>query len=131
VVDLSFSLRSGCAIVNLIGVLGVLQLFVKAKAESVFSFVTNREVREDEVASRLRAVQVNHSGNRSARQDGQSGRVIVGNASLSDRTGLFKSGEEKVVCIDSKGNVVLGLFAFVDAKFDNRRRVDRAAVSGG
>lgn len=46
-----------------------LELLVEAETQAELTLVSDRQVREDEVASSLRAIQVDHASNRSTGQD--------------------------------------------------------------
>jgi hypothetical protein len=128
--DLCFSLGSGgCGcLIQLVCVFGVLQFLIQAETQSIFSFVADGKVGEDEVASLVRTIQVNHTSNRSTSQDGQSG-WIIGNTALSDRTGLFQSRKKEVVGVHGKSNVIVFvLLSIEDTELDNRGRVDGTTV---
>lgn len=131
--NLGFSLggSSGCCFICLVRILGILELFVQAETKSVFAFMADRKIREDEVSGLRGAVQVYHTGNRSTGQDGQAGGVIVGNTSLGNRTCLFQSRKQEVVRVHAKSDIVgVLLFTVIDAKLDNWRGVNRATVGG-
>ena len=75
-------------ILGLILILLLLEFFVQTEAEPVLAFVTYREIREDEVASRIRAVKVNHASDRCTRQYRKTLRVLL-HSTLGDVPGLL------------------------------------------
>ena len=67
VCDVSVTWQRGTTrIFRLVVVFCALELFVEAKAQAELTFMSDRQVREDEVASSLRTVQVDHAGHRCA-----------------------------------------------------------------
>jgi len=129
--DLCLSLGSGgCGcFVQLISILGVLQFLIQAETQSVLSFVTNREIREDEVASLVGTIQINHTSHGSTGQYSQTSWVVVRDTALGDRAGLFQSREEEIVGVHGKGDVIIFvLLAIKDTELDDRGRVDRTTV---
>jgi hypothetical protein len=71
-------------------ILRILQLLVEGEAQSVFALMANRQVREDEVACRARAVQIGHAGNRCT---GEHGKAWSGSRSTTwgNRSGILES----------------------------------------
>jgi hypothetical protein len=129
--DLCFSLScGGCGgFVQLIGILGVLQFLIQAETQSVLSFVTNREVRENKVASLVGTIQINHTSHRGTCQDGQASWVVVRDTALGDRAGLFQSREEEIVRVHGKGDVIVFvLLAIKDTELDDWGRVHGTTV---
>lgn len=125
--DLGLPLSCSRSIIQLICILGILQFFIQAETKSIFSFMANRQVREDKITSGLRAIQVHHTSNRATSQNSQFGWVI-GDTALGDGPGLFQSSEEEIICIDGKGNVVVSLLALENAQFNDRWRIYRTTV---
>ena len=57
-VNAALSMRSQISTVLWIHILGILQFFIESKAQAVLALVTDRQVWEDEVASRAWAIEV-------------------------------------------------------------------------
>jgi len=98
-----------------IHVLVFLQFFIQRETQPVFAFVTNRQVREDEVACRSRPVEVGHASNRSAGQNGKGGLGGWRDAALGEMAGVFEGCEEEEIGIVREGDVGFGICAFEDA----------------
>lgn len=115
-------------VLRLVLVGGLFDLLVETEAQSVLALMPDGQIREDEVAGGLGPVQVDHAGNGSSSQHGR-GTPLLGHATVGNLTGLFQSGEQKVVGIHIEGDVVpFGTVAFEYLKLNNGRRIYRAAV---
>lgn len=111
-----------------IHVLHVLQLFIERKAQPVFALVSNRQVGEDEIASRVGSVEIGHTRNRSTGEDWEtrSGRW---NASRGNGPCIFEGRKQEEVCVVTEGDLgLVWAFSFEDSQFDNRRWIDWATV---
>lgn len=106
-------------------VLLVLQLLVQSEAQAVLSLVTDGQIREDEVTSRAWAVQIGHTSDGGAGEDGEAGRGGRSAAAGGNGSGILQGGEQEEVGVVAEGDVLLTL---EDLELDNRRRVDRTAV---
>jgi len=83
-----------------------LGLLVKGKPEPVFSLMANRKIWEDEISSRVGAIQVCHTRNRNTRQNWGWSRSWH-SSSLSNGTCLFKCSEEEKVGVVGKGSTII------------------------
>jgi len=126
---------SSARVVYLVVITGKLELLVQAETKTEVAFVANRQVWENEVAGRVRAVQVYHASNRRTGKDG--GLVRVRHATrLSHVTGGFQRGKEKVVGVHHEGDVLGGVFSgdtgldLQDLELNYGWRVDRSAIGG-
>lgn len=117
----------------LVGIFGVLDLFIQVEVEPVKAFVANRQIREDEIASLGRTVQVcnacyGHAGQ--DRADRRRSRIT----NLCDRASVFQRSEQEEVGIVGKSDVgfvhVIVEFGFVDTQFNDGWRVNRTTVRG-
>lgn len=81
-----------------IHILVLLQLLVQSKAQAVFPFMTNRQVRENKVTSGRRAIKVCHASNGSSGEDGEASRIRL-DASLGDGTRVLQSRKQEKVRI--------------------------------
>jgi hypothetical protein len=113
-----------------------LELLVEAETQAELTLMSDRQVREDEVASSLRAVQVDHASNRSTGKD--CGLVWVWHATrLCQVPGWLQSGEKEIICVHQKGDVfgdVLTICASLELEhleLDNWWRINRPAIGGG
>lgn len=126
---------SSARVVYLVVVFNTFEFLVQAEAETEVAFMANGQVWEDEVAGRVRAIQVNHASDRCTGKDG--GLVRVRHATrLGHVTGGFQSCEEKVVGVHHEGDVLgcvlssdIGL-DFQDSELDYGWRVDGSAIGG-
>jgi len=105
-------------------ILDLAQVLEQGKAEAVFALVTDRQVREDEVAGGSRTVEVGHACHRSASQDRKAGRRGRGTA-WGDSAGILKTGVKEEVGVVAERDFLVIL---EDAQLDNRRWVDGATV---
>jgi hypothetical protein len=124
---------SSAWVVYLVVVSDKLKFFVQAEAKAEVAFMANGQVWEDEVAGRVRAVQVYHASDRCTGKDG--GLVRVRHAtSLGQVPRGFESCEEKVVGVHHEGDVLVGVFSgdigldFENPELDYGWRVDRSAI---
>jgi hypothetical protein len=124
---------SSAWVVYLVVVPGKFEFLVQAEAETEVAFMANGQVWEDEVAGRVRAVQVYHASDRCTGKDG--GLVRVGHATrLGHMTRGFESSEEKVVGVHHEGDVLDGVVStdvgldFQNPELDYGWRVDWSAV---
>lgn len=116
----------------LVSILGVLDLFVQVKAQTVATFVAHGQVGKDKVASLRGTIQIGDSGHRHTSQN-RTGRR-ASDATMGDGTSGFQGSEEEEIGIIGKGDVgfvQVGGVRFVDTQFDNRGRVDRSTVRRG
>lgn len=121
-------------IFQLVVVFCTLELLVKAETQAEVTFVANRQVREDEVASWVWSVQVDHTSNRCA---GKNSRLVrVWHASrLSQVPGGLQSGEKEVVGIHHEGDVFSNLFTICarlhlkHLELNDGWRINRSAIS--
>lgn len=128
--------RDGPAwVVYLVVVPSKFEFLVKAEAKTEVALVADGQVWEDEVAGRVRAVQVYHASNRCAGKDG--GLVRVRHAArLGHMTRGFQSSKEKVVGVHHEGDILEGVFSgdiglgFEDSELDYGWRVDWSAIGG-
>jgi hypothetical protein len=127
---------SSAWIVYLVVVADKFEFFVQAEAKTEVAFMANGQVREDEVAGRVRAVQVYHASNRCTGKD--SGLVRVRHATrLGHMTRGFESSEEEVVGVHHEGDVFDGVITiaigldFQNPELNYRWRVDGSAIRGG
>lgn len=116
----------------LVGILGILDLFVQIEVEPVEPFVTDRQVGEDEIAGLGRAIQVCNACYGHASQDRADGCSCI--ADMCHRARVFQRSKQKEVGIVGESDVgfvqLIVEFGFVDTQFDDGRRVDRTTVSG-
>lgn len=105
---------------------GVLELLVQVEAQAILALVPDREVREEEVASRHGAIEVGHARDEHACQDRKC-RWVLRHATVRDGASGLQRRKEEEVGIVGEGDVVHGL-ALEDAKLDNRGWIDRAPV---
>lgn len=120
----------GIGLGDLIGfvmVFGLLQFLVEAEAEAIPTLVPNGKIWEDEVAGGRGTVQVNHACDGSTGQDWGS-LPFLGNATVGHGAGRFQSGEEKVIGVHGKSNVLFSFLALEDLEFDDGRRIHGTAV---
>jgi hypothetical protein len=122
-------------VVYLVVVLDTFELLVQAEAETEVAFMANGQVWEDEVAGRVRAVQVYHASDRCTGKDG--GLVRVRHATrLGHVTRRFQGCEEKVVGVHHEGDVLDGVFSgdigldLQNSELDYGWRVDGSAIGG-
>lgn len=117
----------------LVGILGILDLFVQVEVEPVEPFVANGQVRKDEIARLGRTIQVCNACYGHASQH-RADRWCSSVPDLCDRASIFQRSEQKEVGIVGEGDVgfvhVIVEFGFVDTQFNDGWRVDRTAVSG-
>ena len=106
-------------------VLDLAQVLEEREAEAVLALVADRQVREDEVASWGRAIEVGHASDGRASQDREAGRCGR-RAARSNSAGILETGVQEEVRIVREGHLVVVL---EDAQLDNRRRVDRTTIS--
>jgi len=109
-----------------VGILGLLDFLKQVEAESIFAFMAYRQIREDKVASRIRAVQVGHSSNGHSSQD-RDRRLRCRHTTLRHRTSGLQCGEQKEIGIVGEGNIALGI-SLKYAKLNDWRWVDRTAI---
>jgi hypothetical protein len=111
--------------------LRVLGLFVKVEAEFVSSFMTNRKIWEDKVASLRGTVQVGHSRNRHSCQDWHLRRWwLWKTTSMCHMASHFQSSKKEEISVVRESDIFLfWAFALEDAKLDNRRWINRPSVS--
>lgn len=105
----------------------LLQFLVQGEAEAVFALMPNRQIREDEVAYRRWTIEVGHTSNRRASQDGNTGRRRR-DASLSQVARVLQGREQE------EAGVVLERDVYAILKheqLDNGRRVDGSAIGRG
>jgi hypothetical protein len=112
------------------------EFLVQAEAKTEVAFMANGQVGEDEVAGRVRAVQVYHASDRCTGKDG--GLVRVRHATrLGHMTRGFESSEEEVVGVHHEGDVLDGVITigtgldFQNPELNYRWRVDGSAIRGG
>lgn len=87
--------------------------------------MADRQIREDEITSRSRTVQVGHASNGRAGQNREAwgrGRCTT----WRNGAGILETGVEEEVGVVGKRNFLVVL---EDAQLDNRRRIDRATIS--
>jgi hypothetical protein len=117
-----------------IQILSILDFFVQVEVEAIESFMANRQIGEDEVASLRRAIQIGNAGDRDSSQDG-AGRRLAVNAAVGDGTGIVEGCEQKEVGIVSESNVglvhVIFGVGFENAQLHDRWRIDGTTVGGG
>lgn len=89
--------------------------------------MSHRKVRENEIASRCRTIEVNHAGHRGTSQDWRS-LPFLRNATVGHVAGIFQSGEEKVVCVHLERNVFFLLLTLEDLELNDWRWIHWAAV---
>lgn len=113
-----------------------LELLVKAETQAELTLMSDRQVREDEVASSFGTVQVNHASNRSTSKN--CGLVWVWHATrLCQVPGWLQSGEKEVVGVHHKSDVfgdlltICARFELQHLELDNWWRVNRPTIGGG
>ena len=113
-----------------------LELLVQAETQAELALMSDRQVRENEVTSRVRAFQVDHAGNWSTSKN--RGLVWVRHATrLCQVPGRLQGGEEEVIGVHRKGDVFGDLLAtctgleLQNLELHNWWRVNRPAISGG
>lgn len=106
-------------------VLDFAEVLKQSKAQTIFALMADRQIGEDEVSSRARAVEIGHAGNRSAGEN-RSARDGGRRTSWCDGTGILETGVQEEVGVVSEGNVLVVL---VNAQLNNRWRINRTAVS--
>jgi len=125
--------RSGVGVLVLglaVGILGLLELLVQVETETIRALVTNGQIREDEVSSLFRTVEINHAGNGGSSQDACLVRWLT--SGRSNGTGGLQCGEQEVTGVHLKSNVFeVVAFAFEDLEFDNRRWINWTTVGRG
>lgn len=114
-----------------IHVLCILELFVEVEAQTELALVAHRQVGEDKVAGLGRAVEVGHASDRHAREHGVRRGHSAGTACSGNRPcGLERCVEEEAGVV-LEGDVLAVRLAFEDFEFDDRGRIDGAAVCRG
>lgn len=116
----------------LVGILEILDLFVQVEAQPVATFVTHRQVGEDEVTSLRGTIEVGNPSDRHTSQNGTGRRAS--NATMGNGTGSFQRSKEEEVGVVGKGNVGfvhISRIRFVDTQLDNRGRVNWSTVRRG
>lgn len=105
-------------------------LLIQVKAQAVFSFMANRKIWEYEVASLRGTIQVCHSGNRHASQDGNWRCSSMLNTTSSNWTSSFQRRKEEEVGLIRKGYVLcrFTIPSIVDSQFDNRWWINRSSI---
>lgn len=121
-------IRIGGLQVKVLGLLGRLE---QAKGETEVTLVSDGEIREDEVSSLSRSVEIGHARCRNASQDG---RVVSGSildTAMGNGTGLLQARIKEEVGIVVESNVLAFLNGgtFNDAKFNNRWRINGSSVA--
>jgi hypothetical protein len=112
-----------------IGIILLLSLLVEIETKLVLSLVANRKIWEDEVPSFCRTIQISHSRDGHSCQDWDKRSSWLLYTSMGDVTSCLERSKEKEVGIVRERDIFLVLaFAFIDAKLDNRRRVDWSSV---
>lgn len=115
-------------------ILSVLDFFIQVEVEAIESFMANRQIGEDEVASLGRAIQIRNASDGHTSQDGASRRLAV-NATVGDGTGVIEGCKQKEVGVVGKGNVglvhVIFRVGFENAQLDDGRGINRTAVGRG
>lgn len=116
-------------------VLCALELFVKAEAQAELALVSYRQVRENEVASGVRTVQIDHASNGCAGKD--CGLVWVWHATrLCQMPGRLQGSKKEIVGVHHKSDVFGNLLAscasleFKHLELDNWWRVNGPAIGG-
>lgn len=107
---------------------GLLWFLEERETQAIVALVANREIREDEISSWSRAVQISHTRHWHTSEDrrGRRGRHSTG---LSDGAGLFKRCVQQKVGSVRKGYILLVLAgALEETKFDNGRRINWPTV---
>lgn len=110
-------------------VLFLFEFFVQIEAQAVFAFVSYREIRKQEVAGRMGAVKIHQTRDGCTSQD-RCATMVLWHTSLRNGTSLLKGNEKEIICVHGESDVCVGVLAFEDFQFHDRRRVDRTTVSG-
>jgi hypothetical protein len=110
----------------------LLCLLVKVETKTILSLVANRKIGEDEVARLGGSIKVGHSRDWHSRQDWDLRRRWLWEATMRcDDTRHFQSSKKEEVGIVRECDVFLLLaLSLEDAKFNNRRWVNRPSISG-
>lgn len=110
-------------------VLVLLGLLIQVEAQTVLSFMADRQVGEDEVACLGWAVEICHSRHGHSSEDGD---LLCGllHTAVDDGARRLEGSEDEEVGIVLEGDVVLHVICvnLVDAKLDHGRRVNRSSV---
>jgi hypothetical protein len=101
-IDTRLRVGAQCRAIVWVHVLGVLEFLVKREAQTVLSFVADRQVGEDEVASLAWAVEISHTGDWSSRKDRGAGRVWW-STPLRNGPGILKGSWTKVSTMMGRG----------------------------
>lgn len=103
----------------------VLDAFEQGKLQSIPTFMSDGEVRKDEVGSFLWSIEIGRARHRDAGQYGNDGRRM--HLAASNRPGNLEAGiQHESRIIEHRDVGVIAEYA----KFDHRRRVNRSAVGG-
>lgn len=89
--------------------------------------MADRQIGEDEITSQVGTVQVGHTGDGHASEDGDLRHWRL-HASVGNRASDLEGGEEEEVGVVGEGHIALAL---EDTQLDDGRRIDWSSIGRG